>query len=581
MTISKKSKGERLEFFRSLYEGARLAYGDRLDALRQHLGQYRGSPEIDGGERATTVRNITYEMIESQVSSDIPAPKTDASHYSEERERLAHSIETLLRSLRDRLPFTEQNDLDERYTYIFGGSVRFVEWDDTLRFGTERGGIRLHCISPTDLIPQPDVWNIEDMEYCFLHFTSTRGAVCQRYGIGESEAEGLECEEERGECSTADTVSLIITFYRNEEGEVSQFIFSGDVVLSDTDAYYKRKRRVCSACGAYLGECDCEGAGEELCDVDYEVIKNRYGSGESNRVPYYVPKEFPIVIRKNTSLDRCLLGQSDCEYVRPEQQAVNKLESRILQKLLRSGVTPIVPEDASIAVNNSVFGQVIRMKPGESMAQYGKVDTTPNVSQDIVESERLYDHAKRILGITDAYQGIEGSKGESGYARQLRITQSGGRLESKRRMKNAAYAKLDRLIFLHYLAFADEVRELNYKDCLGRVHNERFNKYDFLVYTDGGEAHYDDSYLFSVDLDGGSEYQREALWQRNLENLRAGTLGEPTAPETLLRYWQCQERAHYPNARDNVEYFRDIVSQGTTEIPTRGAALQITDAGGE
>ena len=59
-----------------------------------------------------------------------------------------------------------------------------------------------------------------------------------------------------------------------------------------------------------------------------------------------------------------------------------------------------------------------------------------------------------------------------------------------------------------------------------------------------------------MDLNGGSEYQREALWQRNLENLKAGALGSPDSPITLLRYWQAQERAHYPHARENVEYFR-------------------------
>ena len=42
----------------------------------------------------------------------------------------------------------------------------------------------------------------------------------------------------------------------------------------------------------------------------------------------------------------------------------------------------------------------------------------------------------------------------------------------------------------------------------------------------------------------------------NLANLKAGTLGDPTDPDTLLRYWQQQERAHYPFARDQVEYFR-------------------------
>jgi hypothetical protein len=276
-----------------------------------------------------------------------------------------------------------------------------------------------------------------------------------------------------------------------------------------------------------------------------------------------VPRSFPIVIRKNTSLAGSLLGQSDCEYIRPEQQAINKIESRILQKLLRSGITPVMPEDATVSINNSVFGQVIRMKPGENASQYGKVDTTPDISQDIIEAERLYDHSKRILGISDALQGLDTHVAESGYSRQLKISQATGRLESKRKMKHAAYAELDRRIFEQYLAFADEVRSLVYKDAYGRIHNAEFNRYDFLEYdTASGDYYYDDAYLFSVDLNAGNEYQREALWERNLENLKSGSLGDPTSNLTLLRYWQCQERAHYPHARENVEYFTLAIEKG-------------------
>ena len=221
-----------------------------------------------------------------------------------------------------------------------------------------------------------------------------------------------------------------------------------------------------------------------------------------------------------------------------------------------------MPEDATVTLNNSVFGQLIKMKPGESIAQYGKVDTTPDISQDIIEAERLYDHAKRIIGISDAYQGIDGATDESGVAKRLRIAQATGRLESKKKMKHTAYAALDKVIFSLYLAFADEPRQLAYKDAFGRIQRSEFNRYDFIEYDIvSGEYYYDDDYLFSVDLNGGNGYQREALWERNLENLRAGTLGNPESAVTLLRYWQCQERAHYPFARENVEYFVRAVDE--------------------
>ncbi len=584
MKTEKEIKEARLEYFSSLYENAKNHYSEKLEAYRRNMEQYRGSDQIDGSsERAQTVRNITYEIIESQISSTIPHPKADASCYSERKDRNARTIERLLLSIRDKLPYEQMNDIDERYTYIYGGSVWYVEWDNTIRLGNEVGGVRLYCISPQNFIPQPSVTEIEDMEYCFLRFTTTRGELMRRYGVSKSDLALADTDYSEGEnVSEADTVNVIVTFYKDEEGEVGKFIFSGSLTLYDTPSFYRRKIKVCSLCEKEEELCRCKKKRFYLKDEPMEYLKEdvllrdglkipshspmlkdgyvveKKGVAvlERTKIPYYTPRLFPIVIRKNTSAENSLFGQSDCEYIRPEQQAINKIETRILQKLLRAGITPIMPEDASISLNNSVFGQVIRMKPGESATQYGKVDTTPDISQDVMEAERLYDHSKRILGISDALQGLDTSNTESGYARQLKISQATGRLESKRKMKHTAYADIDKLIFMQYLAFADEPRSLVYRDAYGRVHDAEFNRYDFIEYDTGtGEYYYDDAYLFSVDLNGGAEYQREALWERNLENLKSGTLGDPTKNITLLRYWQCQERAHYPHARENVEYF--------------------------
>lgn len=575
------SEAEKLELFASLYENAENSYSEATEGYERQMKQYRGSTDIDGSrETALTVRNVTYEIVESQVSSDIPHPKVDASCYSEKHDRNAQTVERLLASVRDKLPYEELNDVDERYTYIFGGSVWYVEWDNSLRIGREVGSVRLYCLPPSSFIPQPSIPSVEDMDYCFLKLCTTKEELMRRYGVAESALALAEYGLSEGEAS--ETVTLITAFYRDGNGEMGKFVFSGKLTLLDIPRFYKRKIRVCKSCGAEEQYCACEKKQLTEADELFEKIPAALllkdgtripklsplldggrlvpnGDGfamKDTELPYYTPNSFPIVIRKNTSFGEELFGQSDCDYIRPEQQAINKIESRILQKLLRAGITPIVPEDASIALNNSVFGQVIKMKPGESASQYGKVDTTPDISQDIAEAERLYDHAKRILGISDALQGLDAYTTESGYARQLKISQASGRLESKRKMKHTAYARLDRLIFEQYLAFADEPRALAYRDAYGRLHNCEFNRYDFIEYDIGtGEYYYDDAYLFSVDLNGGAEYQREALWERNLENLKAGTLGDPQSSVTLLRYWQCQERAHYPHARENVEYF--------------------------
>lgn len=567
----KHLKPERRAFcerFVELYRAAAEIHSEYCSELEAHMRQYLGTYEIDNShEPATTIRNVTYEVIESQIDPDIPYPKAEAEIYSETGERNARAIERLCRTVRERLPFESLNDVDERYTYIYGGSVWYVEWDSNIRSSGALGGVRIHCVSPLNFIPQPSVCDVESMQYCFLRFTTTKDELMRRYGVRAEDVALAECEYRYSEAGTdEDTVTVIIALYRDAAGEIGKLVFSGELILADLPRYYSRKTPICSVCKKPVRECGCKEQHAEYVDAPTEVIEN----GTSMTVRYYTPTSMPIVIRQNTRISESLLGLSDCERIRPEQQAINKVESRILKKLLRAGITPVMPEDASVSLGNSIFGEIIRMRPGESAENYGKIDTTPDISQDIAEADRLYDHAKRVLGISDALQGTDRpSQAESGYARQLKIARASSRLETKKRMKYHAYSRLYRIIFEHYLAFADEPRSLTYKDSYGTVREESFNRRDFIERDELGNYHYSDAYLFSVDLNSGSEYTREALWERNLANLESGTLGDKSDPHTLLRYWQSQERASYPFAKENVEYFTRLI-----ELSSDGADTQ-------
>lgn len=564
MKHTQQQSAERFANLRALYKNAVNAARDTFLEFEKYEKQYRASCEIDGSATAAdTVRNITYEIIESEICSDIPMPKVDSACYTLERERNARSVERLCSAVRARLPFEAMNDLDERYTYIYGASVWYVEWDNSDSLCDTLGGVRVHCISPTSFIPQPGVCAVEDMDYCFLKLTTTRSELESKYAIDPEKLSLAELDYEYDtDYHECDTVNIVVAFWRDEDGRIGKTVFSGDLLISDLPDYYSRKVSCCSECGLSDEECTCGGKRTDI-NLELERIpegKLAFESGEVE-IPYYTPRVFPIVVRKNTQGAPSLYGLSDCEQIRYQQQAINKVETRILQKLLRSGITPVMPEDSSVSLNNAVFGQVIKMKPGESIEQYGKIDMTPDIRQDIEEADRLYEQAKRIMGISDALVGGDTVSTESGYAKRLKILQASGRLQSKRQMKYLAYSQLYRLIFEHFLAFADEVRPLSYKDSFGHVHDSRFNKYDFIERSEKGEYGYYDGYLFSVDLNGGAEYLREELWERNLANLKAGTLGDPTAPATLLRYWQSQERAHYPFARENVEYFKSMVEK--------------------
>ncbi len=575
MTIPKKE--DRRHYFAALLEEALTDYSGALDELAVCREQYEGSAKIDGSqEEATATRNITYELIESQVSADIPAPKVDSFVFTREKSRRATSIERLCHQSRLRLPLEEFNSRDERMTYIYGGSIWQVEWDPEAGARKE-GAVRINCISPEQFIPQPGMTEIEDMDYCFLYLRTTREELCRRYGVSEEESLRAAVDGREGvgatEASGRDAVSLAVCYYKNEKGAVSRFVWSGELTLIDEEDFYRRRRLRCRRCGQSVSLCRCREKAEhveERCMGESALPFSRSKSGKRRRgtakmaelfgeIPYYVPDRFPLILRRNTTAERHLLGGSDCLVIRSQQQQINKIESRIHQKLMRAGITPMMPEDARITLNNSVFGQVLKLREGERAEDYGTLDTTPSIAQDITEAERLYRQAKRIIGITDTFQGESDVYAQSGVAKQLQIAQAAGRLESKRRMKQAAYAKLDRMIFEFHLAFADGERELSFRDALGRSGRDVFNRYDFLTYDSArGTFYYDTDYLFSCEKTESPELARDMLWQKNLENLRAGTLGDPTSPLTLLRYWRSQEQARYPFARENVEYFEEL-----------------------
>ena len=45
----------------------------------------------------------------------------------------------------------------------------------------------------------------------------------------------------------------------------------------------------------------------------------------------------------------------------------------------------------------------------------------------------------------------------------------------------------------------------------------------------------------------------------------------------LLHYWQCQERVHYPHARENVEFFRKKIRDSVIEQESAQAEAALPD----
>lgn len=623
--IIEHENSTKLAFFQDLYEEARAASDDLLQKMEKNLKQYKGSGEIDGSNvEAKQVRNLTYELVESQVTGYIPNPSVTPKIQSDKNERNAKNVETLLKNKRDELPFEKMNDMDERFNPIYGGSVWLTEWDNSIITHNTVGDVKISCLSPRHFVGQPNIYDIDDMEYCFITFETTKEDVERRYNVSLSVAEQAESDENEDD----KTATIYVCYYKNEDDKVCQYIWSGDVELLDLEDYFARKRRICKTCGKREELCTCEKPKFEYQNEEYEeldrdiqlsdgsvipamseVIRDgqvvmktekrqaleadgspafRDAGGimvpitidvqvpklEKTKLPFYSMTRLPIRIRKNTSEEDNLFGQSDCEFIRPQQQAVNKLETRILEKLMSAGVYPIVPKDFNDELDNSIFKKVFRASP-ETFNQFGRIDLQVDISRDTAQSERLYDQAKRILGITDSFQGQYDSSAQSGKAKQLQIQQAAGRLDSKRQMKNAVYAEIDEIIFQYYLAYADEPRAVTYRDANGALKSLTFSRYDFIERDEAGEYYYNDQYLFRTDASVDVDRAREFLWQENRQNLQSGAYGLAQLPQTLLIYWQNMERAHYPFAADNVERLKAEIARQNEIAQLKGQVDQL------
>ena len=184
-TVFKKNK--KLAFWQDKLHKARAAYADELKRMDMRTAYYEGTADVHAHSgalaprRATNVRNIVYELLESQVDPTIPMPRVEAIH--PEDEALARGVEALLRHEVQRLHLTEKNDIQERTAPTQGGALWQVDWDNEAGCHCALGDVAVTDRHPRQVIPQPGVYEIEQMDYIFVQTCQTKQAIRRKYGV--------------------------------------------------------------------------------------------------------------------------------------------------------------------------------------------------------------------------------------------------------------------------------------------------------------------------------------------------------------------------------------------------------------
>lgn len=591
------NKQEKLSLWQGRLARNESAYSARLARMNRREELYEGTnqitPMVTGERKRKTphVRNICAELIEAQTDSNIPQPKVAACRPEDEDK--ARLIEDMLRNELDRMPFERMNDMMERTVPIQGGAAFLVEWDNQTYTHATVGELAVSTLHPKQIIPQDGVFTgVEDMDYIILKIPQTRQSILQKYGIEMEEESEQEPDVRRGESGAEDLITQYVAYYRNDAGGIGLYSWANETVLEDREDYQARQQFRCTRCGSSKPGAgnqpetcpECGGKTweerEELFEEIYVPIERSDGSvipgmvtretiqslsngeaeyavsQEPTRIPFYKPDIFPVILQKNVSIYGQFLGDSDIDKIEDQQNTINRLEAKIIDKLLKSGSYITLPSDASIKTDASDMKVIYPGSPADK-AMIDVFDLQGNVEYDLAYLAQVYEEARQAIGITDSYQGRHDTTALSGKAKEFAAAQSAGRLESKHVMKYAAYAALFEAMFKFRLAYADEPRPVASTDIHGDTQYRVFNRYDFLEQDAAGEWHWNDRFLFSCDVSAPLASNRESMWQETRLNFENGTFGDPSRLETLILFWTKMKMLHYPGAGETKSYLEE------------------------
>ena len=633
---------ENLKTWKKRLEEARESYGSDKNRMKTYQGYYDGDRSVaqdpnssySPSKKASNVRNIVYELIESQVDSSIPMPKVRAIHPEDEElaKKLEHYLENKIKTAK--LPIL--NDMMERNVPVQGGDFFHVQWDANAGLHSQIGDIKVSEIHPKKLIPQPGMVEIEEMDYFFVQELYTKKKVKAIYGVSVEDC-GNDYTDLAGEQSStasinSDIVTVNTAYYHNEHGGVGIFVWCDTEILLDLDDYEARYLDHCAKCGAVMQNGVCPECGskkvkkmpEEYEEMAEEMeVKTSYPMADGTfsrnidpfteeeapqmdengqpvmdemgqpvmevrkvkrKIPYYKPNIYPVVLRKNITQNDRLLGGSDVAVIIDQQDTVKKLGSKINEKLLKGGSFVTLPTGIDVEKTDKEL-KILRVRNAADKSLIDVINVQPNVQNDLSYEETNYNWAKSALGITDSFQGKFSSSEVSGTARQYAINQAAGRLESKRTLKNEAFAKLYEYMFKFWLAYSDQSSAIISTDSNGTANYDEIDRHEFLKIDSAGEFYWDDEFLFETDPTSTLMQNREALWNQTDLKLQSGAFGPVGDLETARAYWTIQKANGYPNAaiilniiEQRIKEQQEMAQQAMPqEVPEEGAVDEMPE----
>lgn len=535
----------------------RKAYQGTLNALDKKTGE-------ESKRKSVSLRKMIFELIESTVDNSIPMPRVKPRRKTDLP--IVEATENYLKFEMDRMLSEQQNDKGERATYIDGTSWYKISWDSLDNTYERSGDLRVEVLLADQVIPEPGCTDYRLMNYIFERQQMSLARIYDLYGR-------LITPLETGQATT----EVITYYYLNRNRVVGRFMYaphSRQVITWDEDWQIRRVRK-CKTCGTVnpIGDVcrNCgatsfkyEPATKEVLEEDIVQVHNPYEEGRSDdpndtmkvetflqagtEIPYYQVRQLPFVPRQSISSLDTIYGISNVSILLDMQDSVNKILTKVEDKILKSGSVVTKPEKIKLNEKDESF-KILGVRSAEEAAMVQARPIIADVSQDITAAQLFYESARASSGITQSYQGQKDTTATSGKAREQAALQASGRLESMRVMKAAAFAGVYELMLKYLLAFSDETRHFVRILPDGKQEEMLWSKYMFLRKDKYGQVYYADDFAYSTDPASTLSNNRVQMWQETLQQFTMGTFGVVNDPRTLQLYWNIMQEEQYPLAK--------------------------------
>jgi hypothetical protein len=487
-----QAEQEFLDYWKRQFEADRRDKKEWDDRFDEWEAIYHGDREFNNlKEKAKsankdirTIINFPRMFVESQIDTSVPEPGFKAVSLDDEQvvESLKEYVQYEVRSANPSLE--ELNLQNERRVTKFGGAFYKVHWNNQIKKAGYVGKIELSNPHPKDIIPNRGATCLDDMEHYHHPVNRTEKYILRKWpNITSEDLEGkAQLHEEYDQMQDDQRIpvgtavegdresglrkyTIIETTYRDEEGDIGKFWWSGDLLIKHLPKFFYRrdedgnpmeKERLDES---LLIRAGVDEAGQqqyyemppyqEVETGEFDEDGNPIIELVPNEVDYYIPKCWDIVPLPYIPRDKCFWGISIFEDVFDIHEAIKKAVYIYEESFLKGRKKIVTDNEDDKAKLESATTEVIHLK-----GSINQIDTGTPID-GIQWIETLFAWAQKITGTTNASLGIHDPGVKSGKQAQLYIEQSNFKVMLKSAYKVIAFKQLYRVIADFALAFAD------------------------------------------------------------------------------------------------------------------------------